>query len=344
MTETTLDLVDYYGNLLIIQYKGLPKAEATVEMMAAMGIMPQYPSVQTISFDIQPLSGQMVLAWEGVSSAAINWDDSTATIQSKLRAITGLGSITVVGLITDPVQPQLVVSMLGVMPVPAPLITLVSSTLEGSVPSGALATEGGDIIVTESGDTITTDTSSADVTVTIDETDLTLPLAVMNGYNLIGPNPAVGVQLDVLGKYAGVSRNGFGFNGQPITLSDSDFLKLINMAVIKNNGGSSLATIVTLLHQNFPGQILVFDYTNMRISYIISSTLSMDLIQLFVTEGLLPKPMAVELASIVIVPDITDLFGFGGYTIPVPPANRSPYNTYSDYRMNRPFLSYADGI
>ncbi len=339
----TTELSEYYQNLLVIQYKGLPKATATVAMMANMGITPQYPSVQVIDFNYVPVSGSFVLSWDGVDSAAINWNDSTATVQSKIRAITGLSAVTVTGSITAPDEPQLVITMYGVEPVPAPFFIVASSTLEGEIPAGQLVTEDDDLIVTESGATISTEAMPVAVIIEISETDLTLPLAIMNGYNLLGPNPAIGVQLDVLGKYAGVTRNGFGFQGQPITLDDADFLQLILMAVVKNNSGSSMSDIVSLLYQNFGLEIIVNDYLNMQMSYLFSQALSSNLVQLFVTEGLLPKPMGVQL-SIAYVPVSTTLFGFGGYTLPVNPPNRSPYNTYSSYQSNRQFLSYADAI
>lgn len=166
-----------------------------------------------------------------------------------------------------------------------------------------------------------------------------LPTQVMNAYNLLGTNPAVGVQLDVIGKYAGVKRSGNGTNG-PITLNDAEFLILIQIAILKNNSGSSLATIQSLLNQFFPGQILVFDYQNMQMSYLISTSLgSQNLIQLVVSEGLLPKPMAVGL-SIIYAPIITTFFGFRTYFVNT--INNSPFNSYSSYQMNRPWLSYAD--
>ena len=340
----TLALVQYYVNLLIIQYKGLSKATATVDMMASMGITPQYPSVQTIDFDFVPTQGAFVLSWNGLSIPSINWNDSAATVQTKFRTVSGLSEVVVTGSIMAPAEPQLTVAFYGVTPVPVPLLLVVSSTLMGTVPTGQLVTEDGlSLIITEGGDTISTETTLVAITPEIDETDLTLPLAIMNGYNLIGDNPAVGVQLDVLGKYAGVTRSGFGFTGQPITLDDADFLQLIRMAIIKNNSGSSLATIESLLNTYFSGDILVFDYTNMHMSYLISSTLSTNLLQLLVTEGLLPKPMGVQL-SIAYVPVVTDLFGFGGYTLPTNPPNRSPFNTYSNYQTNRPWLTYADSV
>lgn len=188
--------------------------------------------------------------------------------------------------------------------------------------------------------------SSVPVSVAIDETDVTLPVAVQNAFNLIGDDTAVGVQLDVLGKYVGVTRSGNGFSG-PITLDDADFLSLIRMAIVTNSSGSSLATIVGLLNQFFPGLILVFDFKNMQMSYLIDSAIgSYDLAQIFVTEGLLPKPMAVQVASVIYSPDIRRFFGCTTYEdvqagLIVP---NSPFNTYQDYEMNRPFLVYQNAI
>lgn len=154
-----------------------------------------------------------------------------------------------------------------------------------------------------------------------------LPTKVMNAFNLIGSSPAVGVQLDVLGKYVGVKRTGVGFNGQ-ITLNDADFLTLIQFAIIRNHAGSDLAEIQALMNQFFPGEVLVFDYSNMHMSYLISSSIgSQNLIQLVVSEGLLPKPMGVALSTTVYTPTITSFFGFRTYFLPA--FRSSPFNSYA---------------
>lgn len=163
----------------------------------------------------------------------------------------------------------------------------------------------------------------------------TLPVAVQNAYNInpaFGPT-AVGVQLDVIGKYAGVSRNGIGVTGNSITLTDGDFLALIQMAIIRNNSGSSLQTIQEQLNQFFPGNILVFDYSNMHMSYLISTAIgSINLIQLFITEGLLPKPMGVQLGSIIYTAIIDAFFGMTEYSLyeitHQVEQNASPFNSY----------------
>jgi hypothetical protein len=134
-----------------------------------------------------------------------------------------------------------------------------------------------------------------------------LPLQIQNAFNMDGS--AVGVQLDVIGKYAGVTRYGTGFNGQPITLDDTDFFTLIQLAVAQNSAGSSLSQIQTLLNTYFSGDIFVFDHKDMRMSYIINSNLgNQNLIALFITEGLLPRPMGVQLAA-PIYTSITAFFG-----------------------------------
>lgn len=152
-----------------------------------------------------------------------------------------------------------------------------------------------------------------------------LPTQVANAY-VIGDTTidgvlypgAVGVQLDVLGKYVGVTRTGASFSGTPITLNDSDFTQLIKMAAAVNVAGSSLADIQNILHTYFPNEIFVFDGADMQLSYLISSSVgNQNLIELFITEGLLPKPMGVELATVTYIP-ILSLFGLQDYSSPVP--------------------------
>ncbi len=166
-----------------------------------------------------------------------------------------------------------------------------------------------------------------------------LPQAVQYAFQI---GSATGVQLDVIGKYVGVSRNGNGFFG-PITLNDADFTALIKMGILTNNADASLATIQRLLATYFPGQLQVFDKLSMTLSYYIdSSTGSQQLVQLLVTEKLLPKPMGVAISSIIYAPGSFKFFGFQTYTLP--PRNSSPFNTYTDYEMNRPWLNYSYAI
>lgn len=140
-----------------------------------------------------------------------------------------------------------------------------------------------------------------------------LPVAVQNAF---GVDTAVGKQLDVIGKYMGVTRYGNDFAGNAITLTDSDFRQLIKFAIIRNNGGTSLADIQSLIHVFFPGDFLVFDYTNMQMSYFFSTAIgSQQLAEMLVIQGLLPKPMAVGIGSLIYAPYVSSFFGMSSYSI-----------------------------
>lgn len=167
-----------------------------------------------------------------------------------------------------------------------------------------------------------------------------LPLAVRDAFNLLGNTPAAGDQLDVIGKYVGASRNGYTLTG-PITLSDSDFLKLIKMIIIKNNSGSSLATIQALLSQNFPGQIFVSDNQAMGLNYVLIDSLgTSDLLEVIVDGGYLPAPMGVQVSATIVPAHDNPFFGFRTYSAPDPTV--SPFNNYAFYQTNYPWLSYSD--
>ena len=52
---------------------------------------------QTFTLSGVPASGTFELVYNGIATAAINWNDSAATIQTKLQAVAGLSSATVSG-------------------------------------------------------------------------------------------------------------------------------------------------------------------------------------------------------------------------------------------------------
>jgi len=168
-------------------------------------------------------------------------------------------------------------------------------------------------------------------------------------------NQAVGVQLDILGKYVGVSRNTVGSNG-PISLADDEFLQLIQLAILRNQEKSDLATIVNGLYRYFPNQIFVFDYANtspMSMSYFINTSVTSEiLLQAFIAEGLLPQPMGVGV-SIIAAPVIDNFFGYCDYVTATPTQpntnNSEPYNCFSsytsgDYNTDWLYLDYSNSI
>jgi hypothetical protein len=318
--QSTLAFANYYAGLLILQYLNKLKATATIQGICGQAAIPQTP-VQTIAFSAAPGSGTFTIVYTpfGVNqvpltTTSINWNDSASTIQTKLQAVTGLGSVTVAGSIAGKL---LTITMTGVI-APANLLT-------------------------------TTNALGGSVTLSVSTTDVTLPLAVLNGFNLLttgGATPAIGAQLNILGEYVGVTRSGFGFNGQYITLSDADFLTLIQFATIKNTAGSSLATIVSLLTTFFPNEIITYDlsYINvMTMQYALNSSIgSQNLAQLLVTQNILPKPMGVLLYLPIYAPTINKFFGFRTYDLNT--TNNSPFNTYDVYNSGTPWLTYDNVV
>jgi hypothetical protein len=100
-----------------------------------------------------------------------------------------------------------------------------------------------------------------------------LPVDVRDAYDL---DSAQGVQLDVLGKYQGVTRSGNTFQG-PYSLSDTEFRTLIRIAIVLNASDGTLYSIKNLLNTYFPGVILLFDHEQMRISYSLQRAFSRSL-------------------------------------------------------------------
>lgn len=165
-----------------------------------------------------------------------------------------------------------------------------------------------------------------------------LPLDVQGAFDL---DTAVGVQLDVIGKYAGVSRYAYDFSGA-VTLNDTDYRILIKMKVVQNNSGSSLADIQNLLNQYFQGAFLVFDYSNMQLSYFFDATYgSNQLAEILVKQKSLPKPMGVQLGALIFIANISNIFGQGTYTYPA--YNVIGFNDYSD-SVSGTWLSYTNAI
>lgn len=306
----TYELVQYYVNLLILEYHGKPKAAETIATQVAPVIMPQ-TTTEDIVFSPVPDTGTFVLSYNENATTTLNWNDSAGTIEAALQALPGLSTVTVSGSIASG---TLTVTFTGVYP-PAMLLEVDSNTL------------------TSSGD---------DVAITVTETNVTLPIAVQNGFNLFGDNLAVGAQLDILGKYVGVTRTSMGFTTQ-ITLNDSDFRSLIQIATFQNNAGSSTETIVGLLNDFFPQQIYLFDRQTMEFDYYLSTLVgTMDLVQVFIMEGMLPKPMGVRIRLIIYAPVLDMFFGFRSYEAIA--YNATPFNDYDDYHLDWPWLDYADAI
>ncbi len=255
----------------------------------------------SVTFSLLPDANSFVLSYDGATTAAILFSDTSKQFETKLQAI--------------------------------PALSL--ATVSGSFSAGFLINGATNLLIVSS-NTLTSATFP--VTVTVSEIDYSLPLAVEYGFDL---NFAVGKQLDVLGKYVGITRN-IQTRTQNIVLNDDDFRTLIRFAIIQNNSGSSLAQIEYNMNLLFPGQFLIFDYQNMNMSYVLSSGLgSDDFFAALLQENLLPRPMAVGI-SVIVAPVVTDFFGFRTYD--APNLSAKPFNNYDTFDYTWIWLSYDNGI
>lgn len=167
-----------------------------------------------------------------------------------------------------------------------------------------------------------------------------LPFAVRDAF---GVDTAIGVQLDVIGKYAGVSRIAKTFT-ETIVLDDADYRTLIKLKIAQNNSGSSLYDIQRLLWEFLDGALQVFDYQNMSLSYIFDAAFgSEQLAEVFVRQGILPKPMGVQLASLIYTANLDNIFCFATYETGQAP-NTSGFNDYAIYATDHPWLTYENVI
>ena len=96
---------------------------------------PAVTAVQLVTFSSVPASGSYVLNYGASPTAAINWDDNAAAVQSKLRAVSGLGSVTVTGNTTSGFQ----ITFTGVSGAVANL-TVTSDSLQDSTPVDVFVT------------------------------------------------------------------------------------------------------------------------------------------------------------------------------------------------------------
>lgn len=166
-----------------------------------------------------------------------------------------------------------------------------------------------------------------------------LPLDVRDAYNI---ETAVGVQLDTLAKYANVSRVVRTFSGNK-ELTDDDLRLLLKLVLVAQRSGSALADIQSLIKTFLPGVLSVFDNKNMQLDYYFNSELgTQELAEAFYLMGLLPKPMGVQLAALIYLPNITGLFGWRTYTLAG--QNVNGFNNYITYDTTWTWLSYSNAI
>ena len=160
---------------------------------------------------------------------------------------------------------------------------------------------------------------------------------VIDGFNI---DTAVGKQLDILGKYIGLSRNVktiLSDTGSTV-LDDSDYRLLLKFKLLSNITFASTAQIRNALYELFPRSVRVYDNRDMTYEYVVSTQFQ-NVIGVILAEELLPLPMGVGYNVIIISDDVDEYYGFSSYT----GINDNP-NGFSDYTngFQHKFLSYAD--
>ncbi len=171
-----------------------------------------------------------------------------------------------------------------------------------------------------------------------------LPLKVQKSYNIdpdLGPT-AEGVQLDIIGKYVGASRNGFDFSGA-VTLTDAQYLVYIQIMIARNKLAADQYSIQEFIHTYFDGVIQEFDNQTMGINYFYLVPFGENLLaEFFIRAGQLPKPLGVAMAFLTYAQPVNNFFGMQStkYTI----LNIAPFNTTVDYQSGRPWLNASYGI
>jgi len=124
-------------------------------------------------------------------------------------------------------------------------------------------------------------------------------------------------------------------------LTDDEYRYLLRFKIVLNNAGSSLYDIQNLLYDFFGTDVICFDLKNMTITYTVLESRSYFVL-LAVTQGLLPKPMGVNLAGVFEVEDPEKLYGFQDYTFNA--GNELGYSDYLTGFNGYQWFSYEDKI
>ena len=177
-----------------------------------------------------------------------------------------------------------------------------------------------------------------------------LPVDVSAAFDL---DTAVGPQLDILGEYIGFSRqvpiqlpqpffqlddytlpliDPIGFrdytdetinqnsvfylyifqNTSFSTLTDEHYRFMLRLKSLLNVNNNTLASINTAMDLFFDGAVSCFDQLDMSLSYLIQGVPSY-LLQIAVDLDLLPRPMAVRISGVFLIPDVSKLFIYADY-------------------------------
>lgn len=117
---------------------------------------------------------------------------------------------------------------------------------------------------------------------------------VQNAYEI---DTSIGTQLDVLGKYLGLSRTA-SIGTTTVIMTDSEYRNLLKFKIIQNFSNYSLGEIDQSLFDFFGTAIKLYDNFNMTAEYILFN-FDMQQAQILVNENLLPIPAGVRIDVII---------------------------------------------
>lgn len=147
--------------------------------------------------------------------------------------------------------------------------------------------------------------------------DPILPLAVQNAFNLL---TAIGEQLQFIGEAVGVKNTGYNLSGQFVTLSDADYGLLLQAASARNFLRATTPAIVSFITTFFSGIMTVRDDLRMHMTFFYAAQKgTKNWVELFITQGFLPRPLGVGYSLIYTFPYVgKNFFGVRTTISPAP--------------------------
>lgn len=179
------------------------------------------------------------------------------------------------------------------------------ATVQALAYLGLMPQDGGLVYDPIDGSVVTDPITGEPVTVLDPDARPILPLAILPAFDI---NTAVGQQLKFLAQASGVTNTGFDLFGNNVTLDNDQFRILVRMAVARNYIRATLPEILHFVLTYFPGILTVMDDLFMNMTYYYSAPIGSNLpAEMFINQGLLPRPLGVN-ADVVVFG--YDYFGF----------------------------------
>lgn len=125
---------------------------------------------------------------------------------------------------------------------------------------------------------------------------------VQDGYDI---ETAVGIQLDVIGKYIGKDRAYVS-----ALLNDDDYRFILKLKIVQNNSSHSHKAIDDGLHSFFSDELIMSASDDMSIVYFVDSS-SLTKAEIALAKKVLPRPMGVKLIGL--IKKDKKMFGFTTY-------------------------------